>query len=1000
MRFILVLSLCARALFSYAQLPTGFIKYEIAGGLNPTDMALSPDGRVFITEKDGLVRIVQNGVLLPDPFVILQEVESFNEQGLGHIALHPGFPDQPYIYVYYTVADSNGLSHNRLSRITANGNFAVPGSEIVLYECDSSFGTVHHGGDILFGSDGKLYLSTGDKGRFEKVQSLDSDLGKVLRLNSDGSIPADNPWFNEIPGKYRAIYALGFRNPYSMAVQPGTGRIYISDVGGALWEEVNELLSGKNYGWPLLEGRKTSQSVPSNYQDPLHAYDHNAGCSIIGAAFTPTSGTNLPLQFQGRFLFADYCQGYIKAMDPIPYPGITTFATAIDRPVALAVTTSGDLYYLARAGIGGGSFQDNTESENGSLWKVVYTGSEAPFVYAQPHGALLHEGEPFSISVKALGRTPLRYQWQKNGLDLPAPDSSSYTIAVTSLADSGAVYRCVVSNALGTDTSGIAMLRITTNKRPELEIILPDSSFLYKAGAEIPFSGRATDPETGIMPASMTAWKVDLHHDEHLHPVMTPTAGLDEETIFVPTVGEADDNVWYRFHFSATDNAGLTQSVHRDVHPQKTVIAAISGEPGIPVDADGFFGNTPYYFKSVTGLKRSLRVTGFLEREDSVLIFKKWWNGSTGLLWQFQTPDADSFTVRVDYEKVPKAGGFGLLGNYYRENYQPWGFDEPLLFSRIDSFINYEWLEGSPAPGYVPLDGFTTAWTGTVTPYETDYYTFYTLTDDGARLWVADSLLIDHWQPQGSTEYEGRIFLEAGKRYPVRFEYLELGGGATAKLMWSTLLMPKQVIPACQLHPPKHLIPNTVTGSVWLDTDNDGLFSEHDLPLARTTILLLDSLTGEVVRAGSTDGEGVFVIRSVPTGSYRLQISTSPDAGYPKPAPPLSPAGISPVFRLGGDESANWSLRFLEGDTPPVPWAESAWDISPNPGSGMIVFRKKVVAYRDRFHIRVFNTEGKLCLEKILPENTWETILDLTGLQSGVYVIRAGLQAKEVIIRN
>ncbi|MFM7400623.1 MAG: PQQ-dependent sugar dehydrogenase [Bacteroidota bacterium] len=138
MRLILVLSLCARALFSYAQLPTGFIKYEIAGGLNPTDMALSPDGRVFITEKDGLVRIVQNGVLLPDPFVILQEVESFNEQGLGHIALHPGFPDQPYIYVYYTVSDSNGLSHNRLSRITANGNFAVPGSEIVLYECDSS----------------------------------------------------------------------------------------------------------------------------------------------------------------------------------------------------------------------------------------------------------------------------------------------------------------------------------------------------------------------------------------------------------------------------------------------------------------------------------------------------------------------------------------------------------------------------------------------------------------------------------------------------------------------------------------------------------------------------------------------------------------------------------------------------------------------------------------------------------------------------------------------
>ncbi|MFM7401580.1 MAG: PA14 domain-containing protein, partial [Bacteroidota bacterium] len=337
------------------------------------------------------------------------------------------------------------------------------------------------------------------------------------------------------------------------------------------------------------------------------------------------------------------------------------------------------------------------------------------------------------------------------------------------------------------------------------------------------------------------------------------------------------------------------------------------------------------------------RTPGFLEREDTVLVFKKWGDGSTGLLWQFQTPESDSLIVRIDYEKVPKAGGFGLLGNYYRENYQPWGFDEPLLFSRIDSFINYEWLEGSPAPGYVPLDGFTTAWTGSVTPYETDYYTFYTLTDDGARLWVADSLLIDHWQPQGSTEYEGTIFLEAGKRYPIRFEYLELGGGATAKLMWSTRLMPKQVVPACQLHPPKHLISNTVTGSVWLDTDDDGLFSEHDLPLPRTTILLLDSLTGEVARAGITDEEGVFTIRSVPTGSYRLQISTSPDSGSPKPVFPLTPAGISPFFRMNGDETASWSLRFLDGDTRPVPWAESAWDVSPNPGNGMVVFRKKVV---------------------------------------------------------
>ncbi|MEL6806040.1 MAG: PQQ-dependent sugar dehydrogenase, partial [Bacteroidota bacterium] len=240
----LLLLLCGTYFLALpATLPPGFAEMQIADSLNPTAMTIAPDGRLFLAQKDGRILIVRNDSLLPDPFFDLV-VDETNERGLGSIALHPDFDQNPYVYIYYTVP---GQNRNRISRLTANGDFAIPGSEEILLELSTMLGSIHNGGGMAFGKDGKLYVCTGDGNGGAASQSLSSFLGKVIRLNPDGSIPTDNPFYNDLDGDFRAIYATGLRNPFTMSIDPISGRIFVNDVGNGSFEEINEILPGKDY---------------------------------------------------------------------------------------------------------------------------------------------------------------------------------------------------------------------------------------------------------------------------------------------------------------------------------------------------------------------------------------------------------------------------------------------------------------------------------------------------------------------------------------------------------------------------------------------------------------------------------------------------------------------------------------------------------------------------------------------------------------------------------
>ncbi|MEP7012398.1 MAG: PQQ-dependent sugar dehydrogenase [Acidobacteriota bacterium] len=330
-------------------LPEGFTQTVAASGLaNPTSMALAPDGRIFITEQGGNLRLWDDA-LLAAPFLQL-DVDSRGERGLLGVALDPQFASNHFLYVYYTVAAAP--NHNRVSRFTANGNAVVPVSETVLLDLDElSTATNHNGGALHFGPDGKLYIGVGENANSSNSQVLSNLLGKILRINTDGSIPNDNPFFGQAQGKNRAIWALGLRNPYTFAFGRANGRMLINDVGQNTWEEIDDGTPGANYGWPTTEGPTDNPLFVS----PRFSYQHGdggtRGCAITGGTFYDPPTEQFPADYRGDYFFADFCNGWIRRLD-LATGNAIPFATDVEFAVDLKTGADGSLWVLA---YGGGS---------------------------------------------------------------------------------------------------------------------------------------------------------------------------------------------------------------------------------------------------------------------------------------------------------------------------------------------------------------------------------------------------------------------------------------------------------------------------------------------------------------------------------------------------------------------------------------------------------------------------------------------------------------------
>ena len=757
-----------------ATLPTGFSETLIATGLqSPTAMQFAPDGRLFVAEQGGRLRVIKNGALLSAPFLTLT-VSSVGERGLLGVAFDPDFATNRFVYVYYTA--TTPAIHNRISRFTANGDVAVAGSEVVILDLNNlSSATNHNGGALAFGPDGKLYAAVGENANGANAQSFANLLGKMLRINKDGSIPTDNPFYGTASGQNRLIYSLGLRNPFTFAFNPVLSQMFINDVGQNTWEEINDGLPGANYGWPDTEGTTTD----ARFVSPRYSYNHSTSgvCAITGGAFYAPGTPQFPSEYQNDYFFADYCAGWIRKLDPAAGNSVVTFATGILSPVDLKVGDDGALYYLARGG-------------GGTVYRISYAAS-APSITTQPTSRTVAPGASVTFSVRASGPAPLRYQWQRNGTNIAGATAQDYTF-VAAAADNGARFRAIVSNDSGSATSSDATLTVTSNQAPSGTITQPAAGTLYSGGNVISYAGTATDPEDGTLAASAFTWQVDFHHDTHSHPFMPATSGSRTGSFTAATTGHTETNVWYRIYLTVRDSAGQTQTTFRDVLPRKVNLTIATVPAGLQLRLDAQPMATPLTFESVVGIVRNIEAPATQVSGSTTYEFVSWSDGGAAA-HNVTTPAANT-TYTATYRAVTGGGGNGLSVTYYN-NMDFTG----TTVTGVDPTVDFSWGAGSPAAA-IANDTFSARWTGQVQAPVTGTYTFYTQSDDGVRLWVNNQQLVNNWTDHGSTENSGTIALTAGQRYDIRMEFYENGGDAVARLSWSSgASLPKAVVPTARL---------------------------------------------------------------------------------------------------------------------------------------------------------------------------------------------------------
>lgn len=772
----------AFASISHAQtFPTGFSQVLVANTIsNPTVMQFSPDGRLFVAQQNGALRVIKNGVLLTKPFITLS-VNSSGERGLLGIAFDPSFATNNFIYLYYTLSSG---ANNRISRFTASGDTVVPGSEVVVLNLDPlSSATNHNGGTMQFGPDGKLYVGIGENANSANAQNLDTYLGKIIRINSDGSVPAGNPFTTGTAQRMR-VWEYGMRNPYTLTFQPTTGKLYVNDVGQNTWEEINQCnTGGLNYGWPAAEGVSTNPA----YTNPVYVYGHGTGsglgCAITGGTFFNPPSTNYPAQYIGKYFYHDYCGNWIDYINPADSTRSTFASSVAGFPVGIITGPDGNLYFLSRT--------------NSAVYKITYNGGTVPVITNQPQSQTVSQGNAVTFSVTATGTNPLTYQWRKNGVNISGATNAAYTIASVVAGDAGQ-YSVVVTNSAGTATSNNATLTVTgPNQVPTATITTPAAGTTYAGGSVISFSGSGSDPEDGALAAAGYQWFVEFHHDTHLHPGPSVQQGVSNGTFTIPNSGETSANVFYRLYLVVTDAQGAKDSAYVDIMPRTSTITLRTNYYGLYITLDGQPFLAPITITSVEGMLRTIGCTTSQTVNNAAVYNFDHWSQGGSQTQTFATPVNDvSYMAffnpqyRNADNPVPVAGGLDY--KYYQGTWNlipDFSLLSPVASGTVSNFDLTPRLQN---------DNFGFRFTGYISVPTDGIYNFYTNSDDGSKLYIGGTAVVKNDTLHSASEKSGQIWLRAGK-HPIRVDYFERAGSQVLTVSYSGPGISKQVIPSTSL---------------------------------------------------------------------------------------------------------------------------------------------------------------------------------------------------------
>ena len=593
----------------------------VQGLRNPVALVFTPDGRALISEQAGSLRVIKNGVLLNEAAFVSPNTQD-GERGQLSVEVDPDFgevtPGSGYVYIYRTVSEPT--IHNQVIRFWLEGDVARPDSEEVLLDLpDLPSATNHNGGAMHFGPDGFLYIATGDVSDTATAPDLNSPFGKILRINRDGSIPDSNPFFDQTTGINQAIWARGFRNPFTFGFS-SSGQMFINDVGSSgerAREEINVGTAGGNYGWPSTEGPTTAAGMTAPLYSYAKAGTEITGNAIAGAAFYEPATSRLPARYIGTYLFGDYSEGWVKALD-------TTGSTPRVIPLVSGLTL--------------GAVTDVDVAPDGSVWVLNYASgfvyridsatSSRPRITLQPQSRSASMGERITFSVAVSSSGQATYQWRRNEVRISGATNASYTTPALTAGDDNARYSVLIDNGFGRSNSAAAVVSVnTSNNAPRTFISSPSDGGNFSGNSIVSFSGGATDTEEGTLNPSRLTWTINYQTDSVVRPFATRT-GISSGTFTIPTrTPFAGTNVRYLITLRARDEQGAVRSTSISLLPRISTITLQT----VPRNGTVFLDGTPYQdgtsIDVVSGYKRDLFVPQIRTASGIRLNFVRWNNG-------------------------------------------------------------------------------------------------------------------------------------------------------------------------------------------------------------------------------------------------------------------------------------------------------------------------------------------------------------------------------------
>jgi len=647
---------------------TNYFQNEIlATGFDlPTTFEFLPDGRMLVGELQGKIKMLPPPYTQPDAALFLQIANIGSagvQQGIYDIALDPGFATNRYYYVFYTLGSPN---HDRVSRFTANATLTgtVAGSEFVLYEDPQDADAEHHGGALNFGNDGKLLFTTGEHFIPQLAQLLTNPRGKVHRINTDGTAPADNPFYDGAGPNIDTIWARGLRNPFRAYYDPPTDRLFIGDVGGndpaTAEEEVNLASRGANFGWPDSEG---PCSAPCT--SPLIYYPHAGRDASVTGGFV-YRGTAFPAAYQGAYFYADYAQNWIRGVT-LDAGGTVTGTFNFEPADGSVDGPYGDIVYLAQGPDGALYYADLGYSDDSGTYgvskirRIKYVQSnQAPVVNAA--AAPASGPAPLEVTFSSAGSSdpegqPLTYSWTFG-------DGATSTEAnpVHTYATAGA-YQARLTVSDGVNSSISPPIAISAGSVPTATILTPTDGSQFQAGDVITYSGDGTDPDDGSLPASAFTWNIDFLHDGHVHPG-TPITGTKTGSVTIPTSGhDFTGDTRYRITLTVRDSTGLTSTQSVTVVPQKVNLSFDTVPSGRTLYFDGIAKTTPFVANTLVGFNHTVEARNQIAGSTSYT-FSSWSDGG-GQQHTITVPSTpQSYTATYTSTPLPT----GLVG--------AWGFNE------------------------------------------------------------------------------------------------------------------------------------------------------------------------------------------------------------------------------------------------------------------------------------------------------------------------------------